>query len=332
MSLLFAGLVLMTSCQKGDIEHIGETRLVMLQPIPMIDHKFDENFRATLELLYPHECHDTVFIQEQIFLERIDLPVPVKREFVIPPKLWRDFFGSNNPDAKRALREDLFYFSDSSFEKNPDRQFLLDSTANGKDQSKVIGDYLLRNRKNSLVFLISNDTLCKKFAIGGVFKDVHNNFAKLNCLIVSELRKKPREELRNTTVILMVIPPARMDTASNHIKIRNPLIYPGTLHGKGATCPPDSVVNTINKHHQAVIREFRNLLHYIATTSTDDTLKKMYREDAWSEIHKIPGVKIEGIPGNDLHKFLNSGFSKNIIILPVNDQCKVITGILISEH
>jgi hypothetical protein len=353
-SLAFA-LACATSCQNGSVEHISSTRLVILQKIPMAGNKFDENFKATLELLYPHECHDTVFIQEQVFLERIDLAVPYKHEFSIPRSLMRDFFGSNNPDKKRALREELFFFGDTCFERNPDKPFLTDTLTSKADQSKAISGYLSGNRKNSLVYLVSTDTLCKDYLIGGAIKEVHNDYAKLNCRIVEDLRRKTKEELINTTVILIVLPleindtatiPAEQDTISlvknqqksrpvksTSISAKKPQ-KPGPAsanHGKSYGCPPDSVVSSINKHRNAIITEFRNLLHYVATTSDDADLKRKFKEDAYAEIHKIPKVSIEGIAGNDLQKFLNSGFGQSVIVTPVRDPCKVITGVRIGE-
>jgi len=326
---------ILASCQNGYVGHIAGARLVTVQKIPMAENKFDENFRAMLELLYPYECHDTAFIQDQVFLERIDPDVPFKREFVIPPTLLRDFFGSNNPDKKRALREDLFFLGDSSFEKKTDRQFFTDSRVTKQDQYRLIGAYLLRNRKNALVYLVSNDTSGKTCEIGGVDRKIHNDLAKLNCTIVSDLRKKSSEELLHTTVILVVIPPEVKDTMKNKPE---PKASSGVIRrkdyrqGTGARCPADSVVSKMNKQRNSVIREFRNLLHYIATTITDETLKRTYREDAAREIYKIPGVSIEGIPDNDLGKFLNSGFSRNVLVTPVSDPCNLIVGIRITQQ
>jgi hypothetical protein len=251
----------------------------------------------------------------------------------------RDFFGSNNPDKKKALREELFYLGDSCFEKSPDKQFLVDSSISVADQSKVIGNYLSRNRKNSLVYLVSNDTLLKKYVIGGVARTVHHDFAKLNCMIVSELRKKAREELIRTMVILIVIPQEPEDTSSI-IPIANTTSPRATKkmasaiikHRAGGPCPSDTEVNNTNKHHSAIIREFRNLLHYIATTNSDASLKSTYQADAYMEIHKIPGVRIEGIPDNDLRKFLSSGFSASVSVSPVYDPCRMIAGIRIDGH
>jgi hypothetical protein len=152
---LVSGLAVTTSCQNGSVEHIGATKLVILQKVPYVDKSLDENFKATLELLYPHACHDTVFIQDQIFLERIDLKASSKHEFVVPPSLLRDFFGSNNPDKKRALRESLFYLGDTCFERKPGKQLLAETEISPENQPKVIGDYLTRNRKDALVYLVS---------------------------------------------------------------------------------------------------------------------------------------------------------------------------------
>ncbi|MDP1621222.1 MAG: hypothetical protein Q8M08_02675 [Bacteroidales bacterium] len=332
IACMLAGLVLFTSCRNEYVAHVGATNLVLLEQIPVVENKFDVNFKASLELLYPHECHDTTFIQEQIFLERIDLKMPFKREFVIPTSLLRDFFGSNNPDKKKTLREELFYFSDTCFEKTPDKQFLLESPSDPTSQSRIIGDYLSRNRKNSVFYLISNDTMVKNYTIGRVATEVFHDPAKVNCRIVSDLRKKAGKELSNTTVLIILIPPVIRDSATRN----SPLASFDTDHpkgirgGKGSPCPPDSVVKKINKHHISVIQEFRNLLHYIATTNKDDTLRRIYREDAYREIHKIPGLKIDGIPGNDLNEFLNSGFSRTPVVSPISDHCKVIIGIRIS--
>jgi hypothetical protein len=344
---LLAVPFIMTSCQNDTIEHIGETRLVILQQVPRIENKFDENFRAMLELLYPHVCHDTAFIQDRIFLERIDLSAPYTREFIIPQSLVRDFFGSNNPDKKRALREELFYLSDSSFEKNPGKQFLTDSPISHINQSKAIGAYLMRNRNNAMVYLISSDTLHKKYETGGVSREVWTDFARLNCKIVADLRKKSKEELLNTTVILVAIPPEIIDTTANPVRpdticspkkhnISKGRVDPASRtevsKRAGSHCPPDSVVNRINKKRTSIMTEFRNLLHYIATTQDDADLKAKYKEDAYSEIHKIPQVTIDGIPDHDLRKFLNSGFSRNVAVSPVTDHCGVIAGIRISER
>jgi hypothetical protein len=344
----------MNSCQNGSVERIGATRLVLLQQIPLVENRFDENFKAALELLYPHECHDTVYIQDRIFLERIDLKTPFKREFIIPPSLLRDFFGSNNPDKKRALREELFYFSDTSFEKSPDKQFLTDPEVDRIDHAKAIGDYISGIRKNDVVYLISNDTLYKKFETGGIIREVHNDFAKLNCRIVADLRKKSKEDLVNASVILIVIPPEITDPVSNY-SLQEKRALPaghqasaghkngktsagasgnerrqGIFTGSGSQCPPDSMIVSINKQRHSVIMEFRNLLHYIATTRRDDTLKNTYRKGAFNEIHKIPEVKIEGLPDNGLDEFLHSDFSGNLIVSPVRDQCEVIIGVRIN--
>lgn len=331
-----AGLLLGSSCQNGSIDHIGGVRVVLLEKIPIIENRFDEDFKATLEMLYPFQCHDTTFIQDQVFLERIDLKVPYKREFSIPPSLMRDFFGSNNPDKKKALREEQFYIGDSCFELSPDKQFLTDSEISVADQSKAIGNYLSRNRKNSLVYLVSNDTLLKKQVIGGVARTVHHDLAKLNCMIVSELRKKAREELIRTMVVLIVIPRETGDTSSivaitdtTAPRATRKLASGIIKHRAGGPCPSDTEVNNANKHHSAIIREFRNLLHYIATTSSDASLKSTYQADAYMEIHKIPGVRIEGIPDNDLRKFLSSGFSPSVSVVPVYDDCRMIAGIRI---
>ncbi|MCX6269363.1 MAG: hypothetical protein NTW16_18755 [Bacteroidetes bacterium] len=344
MGFLPAGLFFTASCENGSIEHMGDTRLVLLQKVPVVETRFDENFKAALELLYPHECHDTVFIQDRIFLERIDLTVPFKREFIIPPSLMRDFFGSNNPDKKRALREDLFYLSDTSFEKKPDKQFITDSLISTTEPAKLIGDYLARNRSNSLVYLMSNDTNCNNYEIGGAAKSVYHDAAKLNCRIVTDLRKKSREELLRTTVIVVIIPPEILETepgleqvasaADNRHKLVRGAVEPAGPKGyhktTGSACPPDSAIAKINRQRLAIIQEFRNLLHYIATTSKDKALKDSFREDAWKEIHKIPQVRIEGIPGNDLSGFLKSDFTRNVVVSPINDRCQVIEGIRIT--
>ncbi len=339
--LLVAALAFAISCQNGSIDHIGGTRLVILQPIPMVENTFDEDFKAMLELLYPIECHDTVFIQDRIFLERIDLAVPFKKEFVIPSSMLRDFFGSNNPDKKRALREELFYGGDTCFEMKPDRQLSVESQISRAKRPLTIGHYLSRNRKNTLVYLVSADTLCKNYKTGGFTREVHNDYAKLNCRIVSDLRQKTREELMNTTVILVLIPAENddstgialtIDSAANRNAsasgIKPPVASQARMPVEGSRrCPADSVVIKINRKRQAVISEFRNLLHYIATTVDDADLKRKYREDAFAEMHKIPNVKIEGIPGNDLREFLNSGFSRNVAVSPVVDKCGVIAGV-----
>ncbi len=336
---MIAGLLLVVSCNNGSVDHINSSTLVIVQKIPVVEKKIDENFKAALHLLYPVQCHDTAFIQDQIFLERIDLKVPFKREFVIAPKLWRDFFGSNNPDAKKSLRENLLYLGDTCFEKNPDRPFLTESMIRGEDQPKVIGDYLSRNGKNALVYLISADTAMKTYEINGSAREVFGDFAKLNCKIVSLLRGKTREELNNTSLILVLIPPpGTVDTATGSLQdsIRMvkkgkklPAIKTAVIPVKNTSCPPDSVVNRINKQNNLIINEFRNLLHYIATTN-DDELKKWYRQDADEELHKIPGLKIEGIPGH-LPEFLNSGFPKNVKVAPILNNCRVIIGVRIGE-
>lgn len=336
ISLLgFTGFFVMTSCQNRSVGHIGATRLVIMQQIPVIESRFDENFRATLDLLLPHQCHDTAFIQEQIFLERIDLEVPFRKEFVIPPKLWRDFFGSNNPDTKKTLREDMFYLGDTCFEKNTDRQFLAESRLGCTSYQQVIGDFLRRNR-NALVYFISTDTLQKNYDAGGLHRLVHHDPVKLNCRIVEDLRKKPLEELAGTTVIMILIPPGIPDTLRKQGPVstrqvqhhRAPVKAGGRLTNAG--CPPDSVVHKANEYHRILINEFRNLLHYIATTE-DEELKQKYIADADREIHKIPGACIEGIAGS-LGEFLNSGFSKHVKVFPLTDKCNVITGIKINDQ
>jgi|GEM_PF-2420713 len=328
--LLPALVLLITACNEGYVGHIGATRLVILQPVPMAGNKSEENFRGTLELLCPHECHDTAFIQERVVLERIDLATPAAKEFVIPQNLVRDFFGSRNPGKKRALREDLLFYGDSAFEKHPGKAFLDTASVTGLDYLKTIGDYLARNRKNALVYFLSSDTLVTTFAAGGIERPVWHDPARLNCRIVADLRKKTPEELAAATVIIILLPPGTDETGSRSAPKRNR--QSGTAPGregypKGAPCPPDTVVDKLNIHHNAVIREFRNLLHYIATTKTDDTLRRIYRDDAWNEINKIPGLVVQGVPGNDLRRFLWSGFSANISVTPVVDLCGVITGV-----
>jgi hypothetical protein len=324
-------VVLMTSCQNGSVDHVGASRLVILQQIPMVEQQFDGNFRAVLDMLYPLQCHDTAFIQDQVFLERIDLTTPYRREFIIPPKLWRDFFGSNNPEKKKSLREDLFYLSDSSFEKNPDRLFLADRKDGTFDQEKILGEYLWRNRNNSMVYLVSSDTVCNSFGTGPARREVHHDLARLNCRIVEDLKKKTREELMNTTVILVLIPPRTEDSVLHKQAPKAGMSRtPGNkTSGKSPACPPDSVVTKTNKQNLSIISEFRNLLHYIATTR-DDELKRKYREDAEWQIRRIPEVSIAGINGS-LNAFLNSGFSQQVKVSATHNGCGVISGIKIDE-
>jgi hypothetical protein len=360
---LIIGVAMFTSCQTGSVEHIAATKLVILQKVPVVDNMLDENFKASLELLYPHECHDTVFIQDQVFLERIDLKTPCRHEFAIAPSLLRDFFGSSNPDKKKALREELFYTGDTCFEKKLPRQFLADGEISKEDQPKIIGDYLSRNRKNALVYLVSSDTACRQYQIGGSAREVHSDFARLNCRIVEDLKRKTREELLNATVVLVLLPPETPDTTksgsaeSEEVKVEQKKVVAPVKHTESApvsrdqnkqkkiksatpraersathpACPPDSVVKKLNLQYTAIVTEFRNLLHYIATTREDAELKRRYREEAISKIHQIPHVIMEGIPGNDLQAFLNSGFSRNVTVSPVMDRCKVIAGIRIGE-
>jgi len=346
LSLAFI-IAVTASCRNDSIGHIGATKLVIMQPIPVTDNRFDENFRAVLDLLMPHRCHDTAFIQDQIFLERIDLEMPYRREFAIPPKLWRDFFGSNNPDKTKALREDMLYFHDTCFEKNTDKQFLTESLTGSTGYADIICRYLSRNRKNSLVYLVSADTMRKTFHAGNFSGEVNSDLARLNCRIVGDLRNKPAEELAGLNVILILIPPEANDTLQHQVSVEKTAVRHAAapppvqaiatkkpviagIPGKNARCAPDSVISRINSERNAIINEFRNLLHYIATT-TDDDLTRKYRADADREIRRIPGVRIEGIAGN-LGDFLNSGFSKQVKVLPLTDHCNMITGIRITGH
>jgi hypothetical protein len=349
----FLGLVVATSCQNGSIEHIAATKLVIVKEIPVVENKFDEDFKAVLDLLYPHECHDTVFIQDQVFIERIDLKIPVKHEFVISPSLLRDFFGSNNPDKKAALREDLMYNSDSAFEKRPDSRFLSVSQAGREEQAKAIGDYLSRNRKNALVYFVGSDSLCKTFPTGSTLREVYFDYARLNCRIVEDLKRKNREELAATTVVLVLVP-SQIDDSTAERQFEDNASPASTPQqkpvfkslketpensktrvqqtkspGMSAKCPPDSTVERLNRQYVAIITEFRNLLHYIATTSNDAELLRKYRDDAFAEIHRIPQVVIEGIKDKDLGRFLNSGFRKDVSVTALTNRCKLIVGVRI---
>jgi hypothetical protein len=324
-------IIAASSCQNGNIEHVGTARLVILEPVTMADKKFDENFRAAMELLYPFQCHDSVYIQDRIFLERIDLETPYRREFMIPPSLVRDFFGSNNPAKKQSLREDLFFLSDTSFEIRPDTQFLLPTHAEPGMYPRMIGEYLTRNRKSALVYFFSFDTLIRNFPAGGTFRDVYHDIAKLNCRIVSDLRVLPVSDLPGTSVIILIIPQNTTDTAATDYPqgSRNNSSAKQRREGFSGSkgCQADTAILRINRERTAIITEFRNLLHYIATTTLDDELKRKYRYAAWAKIGQIPGAVTEGIPGNDLGMFLNSGFSRNVKVYPVFDHCRMIKGV-----
>ena len=329
---LAAMLAWVAACQNGSVEHLGTARLVILEPIPVTEGKFDEDFRASLELLYPFECHDSVFIQDQVFLDRIDLKPNVTKEFAVASNLLRDFFGSNNPGKKQALREVLFYHGDTCFEKKPGAPFLEATQSCPDTWPALIGDYLSRNRKNSLVYLFSEDTLCVTYPVRGREQVVHHDVARLNCRIVSDLREHAPKALIEMTVIILVIPSGDPEPGQPLLSQDEGSLppMPGKRAGKEAgrltSCPPDSAIVRVNKERRAIITEFRNLLHYIATSS-DAELKRKYREDARAEIYRIKDVIIEGIPRNDLTGFLNSPFSKMITVDATYDRCGQISGV-----
>jgi hypothetical protein len=324
---LIVSLALASSCHQEHIDHVGAAKLVILQPVPQVENRFDEDFRGALGLLYPFQCHDTVFIQERVFLERIDLEAPVRREFSVTPNLLRDFFGSNNPDKTRALREALFFDGDSAFESQPGTLFLTGSSLDPEDYPGLIGAYVARNRKHTLVYLAGSDTARAWFPVGRDTMKVYHDQAKLSCTIVSALREKSREELAGTTVIVILIPPVPADggDAFGDTRPVSPRKPSGKSYNRG--CPPDSVVTATNRQRQEVITAFRNLLHYIATTTDDAELKRKFREDAWEALHTIPEVAVEGIAGNDLRRFLYSGFGSNLQVTPMLDRCRLICGV-----
>ncbi|MCX6304029.1 MAG: hypothetical protein NT040_03585 [Bacteroidetes bacterium] len=340
-------LLWMASCRNGVVEHIHGTRLVILQKIPVEANLTGRNFNAALELLYPHECHDTAFIQDHIFLERIDIKESFTREFVIHSSPLRSFLSRNDPHEKRTLRENLFYLSAASFQKHPDKPFLTDAHTGRDYQLAAIRECLSEVEQDMPVYLIGSDTAGKNCEINGVSRMVYTDVAKLNCRIVEDLRKKSKEELRNTMVTIILLPPGLLDNADGFAGIETGGQHPGVdvknsagnhlpskryRTGLGSPCPPDSVVAKTNRKYMSVIEEFRNLLYYIATTSKDEVLKTTFRDDANKEIHNIPNPVIEGIPGNDLNGFLNSGFSRNVVVFPVSDNCGVITGIRIIQQ
>jgi hypothetical protein len=325
---LVIGVILAISCVNGSVEHIRDTRLVILQPIPVADDRLDENFMAMLELLYPHQCHDTAFIQDKIILERIDLPVPYKREFTTHPGQFEAFITRNNPEKQRELRTNLFYNSNNSFENYPDRQFFSDPPGSEMSLSNTIGNYLLIHGRGALVYLITSDSTCRNYQISGVQWKVDHDFARLNCRIVEDLKNIDKAELLQTTVILIAVPPENSETTVQSETLSGEIQRSYTAGS--SNCPPDSAVDRINRERTAIILAFRNLLYYIATTKDAD-LKTKYRVDAMAEIQKIPKVKIEGIPDKDLPGFLYGGFAKTVRVLPVENGCRIITGVRISD-
>jgi hypothetical protein len=330
ISQLMIGIILASACGNGSVEHIRDTRLIILQPIALADGRFDGNFRAMLELLYPHQCHDTAFIQDKISLERIDLPVQVKHEFTTQSNQFREFFDRNNPEKQRTFRTSLFFKSNSAFEKNPDRQFFLAQQISGMSVSNSIGNYLLKYGRGALIYLITSDSTCRNYQISGVQWRADHDFARLNCRIVEDLKKIDKTELPQTTVILIALPPNLAETTMMSQETGAGEEVEDPYKGTGLNCPPDSVVDRINRQRTTILLAFRNLLYYIATTNDAD-LKTKYRDDALAEIQKIPKVKIEGIPDKDLPRFLFSGFARTVMVFPVENGCKVITGVRISE-
>jgi hypothetical protein len=276
-----------------------------------------------------------VFIQERVFLERIDLETPFRHEFSVTPNLLRDFFGSKNPDKIRALREEMLFTGDSALEQKPDPLLLTASRVEREDFSRLIGAYVARNRNNTLVYLAGSDTTCAWFPAGRDTMKVYHDHAKLTCSIVSALREMSREELAVTTVIVILVPPGAAEEAD---AFTVPERAAGKGHQKpmkraaGRGCLPDSVVLALNMERQQVITAFRNLLHYIATTTGDAELKRKFREDAWAALRTIPDVEVEGIPGNDLHRFLYSDFGSEVSVTPITDRCRLICGVRIEAR
>ncbi|MFZ4522097.1 MAG: hypothetical protein ACOYNC_10340 [Bacteroidales bacterium] len=334
---IIMGILWLTSCRHDKVAQIAETRLVLFQEIQFQKTKIDGRFRALLELLYPHECHDTIFIQNRVFLERVDLAVPFSKEFRSSSGVMMDFFSVNSPEAKQAERRQLLFTSTNSLENRPWPQLLADSPLDIGDQDNVVRDFLRKTDTTAMIYLASFDPTRTVFAAHGITREVHHDLSKLNCRIVEDLRKRSQEKLKNATVIILLIPPGIQAGATDQLMIERtaPNRVPvskeaaGKDRGGGSECPPDSVVEMINKRHNEVIREFRNLLYYIATTNKDEALRKSFREAALREISKIPELTVEGIEDMDLHGFLNSSFRRNVAVVPISDHCNRITGIRI---
>ncbi len=350
--LPIAALLAMSSCQSGYIGHSGSTRLVILQPVRMEDRHFTRNFREALELLCPHECHDSTFIQDRVFLERIDRELPFSREFVIAPNLVRDFFGSNNPEKKRALREEILFFGDSAFEKYPDAAFLDTAALSDDETERRIGDFLDRLQGGEFVYIFSRDTLAGYSTYNGKSEPVYHDYARLNCRIVADLAVLERRQQASAGVVVILLPERRKSRDAAGIADPEAVDYPvkGPAGEKTASpgerrnrkkdtgsamrpsdreCPPDSAVARLNRERQAVITEFRNLLHCIATTRDDGQLKRRYREEAGRTLLRIPSPLVEGVPSGDLDRFLASEFSARVTVAPLFNGCRVIEGIRI---
>ncbi|HNY01789.1 MAG TPA: hypothetical protein PKG48_04340 [Bacteroidales bacterium] len=343
-------LLLPAACQTGYIGHSGSTRLVIAGPVTMEERHFGRDFREALGLLSPHQCHDSTFIQDRVFLERIDTDPPCCREFIIPPSLIRDFFGSNNPEKKKVLREEILFFGDTAFEKHPGDGFLVPSALDTGELQIRLARYLKRLSSHSLVYLYSADTLTGSFPVAGKERSVYHDFGRLNCRIVADLALRSREEQASAEVVVVLLPeppkdfPQAEDTSKpvprskKLLKARKPetRIPPGEREVDYAMLPasgclPDSIITRLNRDRREVITEFRNLLHCIATTHDDAELKRKFREEADRVIHRIPVPIIEGIPSGDLPAFLATDFTSRITVTPVTDRCHLITGIRIDR-
>jgi len=336
MMAFLAGLpALFAACNQDHVGHVGSARLVILQPVPVADGRFGEDFRAALELLYPFRCHDSAYIQDRVYLERIDISPFYRREFTETPNLLRDFFGSNNPAKKRALREEMLFLGDTAFEKRPDSRLLSAASAGTAGYTRILEEYLRRNRANMRVYLLGTDTTQQTIAPGGMTLPVFHDPAALACRIVSDLGREEAARLRELAVAVILLParakpfrqPASPRAASPIVADRTDRETPGTPDG----CPPDSTVERLNAERQAVITAFRNLLYYIATTGEDAALRQKFRDDALREAGRIPGLRVEGVPGG-LSGFLVSDFGKGTVVTPLTDRCGLIDGVRIEPR
>ena len=329
--VIFAlSILALCSCSDGYIGHIHETRLVILQPIPDSNHMIEKHFRSFLTLLYPHECHDTTFIQDEVALERIGTPVPYRNGILRNSDPLRDFLGITDAATMRSQVSRWLFSGMHAIEKNPPGALSMDHSFPATQIRDTLLQYINYRCAGAFVYLISMDTACKTFIIGAETIKVCHDPAILNCRIVSDLRNTGDEEAKESLVVIILIPSGDNGTTmENEPFTPNESSWIQQAEMNKTPCPPANNIGRMNHERDSLITEFRNLLHYIATTKLDVKLRNNFCEEAYREIHRIPGLRVEGIPGNDLHRFLFSGFPVTTTITPIINSCRLITGIRI---
>lgn len=326
-------LLTVFACREVRSYRVAEVKIAVPGPVPVTGGRVDPAFMAVLELMYPFQCHDTVFLQDRLILERMDLANPVTKEFPVKPGGFSALPGMENPDKRVALVEAMLCQGDQSFERQPGGDFVLSRSWNRQKAYRAIGRSLQNLRRGTLVYLIGPDTAKKVFSGPALQKEIFHDPAKLNCRIVSDLRTIPGEERSTTRVLILYVPPDRVPGySSGSSALPGEVWYAGDFPGRAGgsgPCPPDSMIRALNVDRMEIIREFSNYLYYISTTRDDDGLKARYGREAADLLTRIPGFRTEGIPGNDLRQFLGSSFRQGTTADPLIDPCGLICGIRI---